>query len=298
MSDVAAIIAAHEAAGYRFSAAGTGSFVRDEGQGEAVVCLHGVPVSGFLYRRVVPELAERGMRGIAFDFPGLGLADRPVDFDYSWTGLGHFACKAVDALELDRFHLVVHDIGGPVGFELAHAMPDRVKSLTILNTLIDVATFRKPWVMRPFGWTGLGEVWLAGMTRPVFRRLMAMQGIADMGQVAPTEIDAHLALLKRQDRGAAFLRIMRGFEPTPAKQAIYRAVVADTERPVQILWGAHDPALKLARYGAQARAAAPADTPLIELPGKHFLQEDCAPAIAERVAMLAGNNASATDKRG
>lgn len=57
--------------------------VIDEGDGPPVVCLHGVPASSFLYRKVVPELAARGLRGLAFDLPGLGLAERPQDFDYS-----------------------------------------------------------------------------------------------------------------------------------------------------------------------------------------------------------------------
>jgi pimeloyl-ACP methyl ester carboxylesterase len=46
-----------------------------------------VPASSFLYRTVLRELAARGLRGIAFDLPGLGLADRPAAFDYTWTVL-------------------------------------------------------------------------------------------------------------------------------------------------------------------------------------------------------------------
>ena len=127
------VISEHRAAGRRFAAAGISSFVREAGppDGEPVVCLHGVPASCFLYRKVLRELAARDLRGIAFDLPGLGLADRPATFDYTWTGLGRFAAAAVDALGLDRFHLVVHDIGGPVGFELAAAMPTRIASLTV-----------------------------------------------------------------------------------------------------------------------------------------------------------------------
>jgi haloalkane dehalogenase len=71
-------IDAHRAAGRRFTAASLESFVRDEGTGESVICLHGVPASSFLYRKVLSELAARGLRGIAFDLPGLGLADRPA----------------------------------------------------------------------------------------------------------------------------------------------------------------------------------------------------------------------------
>lgn len=63
-------------------------------------------------------------------------------------GLGRFTLAAVDALGLDRFHLVVHDIGGPIGFELAAVIPQRVASLTILNTLVEVDTFRRPWSMQ------------------------------------------------------------------------------------------------------------------------------------------------------
>jgi pimeloyl-ACP methyl ester carboxylesterase len=105
--------------------------------GDPVVLLHGVPTSSYLWRRVLPVLARRGLRGVAFDLPGLGLADRPPDYDYSWTGLGRFAAAAVDELGLGPFHLVVHDIGGPVGFELLAAMPPgRVRSLTVLNTVV------------------------------------------------------------------------------------------------------------------------------------------------------------------
>jgi pimeloyl-ACP methyl ester carboxylesterase len=73
---------------------------------------------------------------VAFDLPGLGLADRPPDFDYSWTGLGRLCTAAVQELGLDRLHLVVHDIGGRSGFELAAALPDRIACLTVLNTLV------------------------------------------------------------------------------------------------------------------------------------------------------------------
>lgn len=286
MTETNPALARHQAAGRHFSAAGVGSFTLDAGTGTPVVCMHGVPVSSFLYRKVVPQLAERGLRGIAFDLPGLGLADRPADFDYSWTGLGRFAVAAVDALELERFHLVVHDIGGPVGFELAAALRDRVASLTILNTLIQVSTFNKPWVMRPFEIPVLGELWLASMIAPVFHPLMAWQGVANMGAISRDETRAHVQLLKRGDGGKAFLKIMRSFEATAAKQALYESTVRDVPYPVQIVWGARDPALRMVRYGEQAKAATGLDQ-MHELDAKHFPQEDQAEAIADHVAALA-----------
>jgi len=250
--------------------------------------MHGVPASSFLYRKVLDELAARGLRGVAFDLPGLGLADRPEAFDYTWTGLGRYAVAAVEALDLDAFHLVVHDVGGPVGFELAAALPDRVQSLTILNTIIDAASFRRPWSMEPFARRGVGELYLRGLSKPAFRGLMRLQGVADYGAVPAEELDAYVDLLKREDGGRAFLRIMRGFERTAAKQERYRAVVAPGRYPVQTIWGSADPALKLADQGELARAAAGPAAPFHTVPGKHFVQEDCAPAIAAHVRELAG----------
>lgn len=282
------VIAAWEGSGRRFAAGGTTSFVAERGDGEPVVCLHGVPASAFLYRKVIGELAARGLRGIAFDLPGLGLADRPADFDYTWTGLGRFCVAAVDALELDRFHLVVHDIGGPVGFELATAMPERIASLTVLNTIIEVDTFRRPWSMEPFAWPGVGPLCLRGLSAPVFRQIMRLQGIGDMSAVPGSELDAYVDLLRRGDGGRAFLKIMRGFQRTPEKRRRYVAAVQDAPYPVHVLWGAKDPALKVNPYGEIARRLARQAT-LDTVPAKHFLQEDQAPAIADRVAQLAAS---------
>jgi pimeloyl-ACP methyl ester carboxylesterase len=277
------VIAAHRAAGRTFEAAGVQSFVREEGNGERVLCMHGVPTSSFTYRKVLPELAARGLRGIAFDLPGLGLAARPADFDASWTGLGRWSAAAVDALGLDRFHLVVHDIGGPVGFELAAQMPDRVRSLTILNTIVDVATFKRPWSMEPFARRGVGEVYLRALVKPAFRALMALQGVGDRSAVPDDELDAYVDLLKREDGGRMFLRIMRGFERTPAKQERYHAVCGDGRYPRQVVWGEDDPALPIGLHGEHARRAAGVEE-IRRLPAKHFLQEDQAPALAGLIA--------------
>lgn len=279
------VVAAWEASGRRFSAGGTTSFAAERGAGEPVLCLHGVPASAFLYRKVLDELADRGLRGIAFDLPGLGLADRPQDFDYTWTGLGRFCVAAVDALELERFHLVVHDIGGPVGFELAAAIPDRIASLTILNTIIEVDTFHRPWVMEPFARRGVGDLWLRSMQPAMFRVLMGLIGVGDRGAVPDAELDAYVELLKREDGGRAFLRIMRGFERTREKRLRYVAAVTDGRYPVHALWGADDPALPIEPYGEIARDLTGAER-LDTVPAKHFLQEDQAPAVADRIARL------------
>jgi len=282
----AEVIARHRGAGRRFEVGGVTSFALDHGDGEPVVCIHGVPSSSFLYRKVVAELAGRGLRGIAFDLPGLGLADRPERFDYTWTGLGRFAAAAVDALDLDRFHLVVHDIGGPVGFELAAAMPERVLTMTVLNTIVAVEGFKRPWSMEPFARRGVGEIYLRTLSKPAFRMLMRLQGVENMQAVRSDELDAYVDLLRIGDQGRAFLRIMRGFERTAAKQRRYESVLRDARYPIRAVWGAKDPALKLSVQGEDVRRAAGLDR-IHELPAKHFLQEDQAPAIARHIADFA-----------
>jgi haloalkane dehalogenase len=285
-TDVNAVIEAHERSGYRLTLDGVDTFVLDLGEGPPVLCMHSVPASSFLYRKLIVELAARGLRGIAFDLPGLGLADRPAAFDYTWTGLGRFASTAVDALDLDRFHLVVHDIGGPVGFELAAGYPGRVASLTVLNAPVEVDTFRRPWVMKPFAVKGLGEAYLRLLNPPTFRWLIRRQGVADLSKITTAELDAYLVLLRRTDNGRAFLKIIRGFELTPAKRDLYVGLLRSRAFPVQIIWGEADPSLKLSTFGEIARRAAGIEH-IHQLPGKHFLQEDQSPALAELITALA-----------
>lgn len=278
-------IARHSAAGLRFEAGGVRAFARQQGEGADVVLLHGVPTSSFLYRHVLPVLADQGLRGTAIDFPGLGLSDRPAPFDYSWSGLAGWTGQAIDALELDRVHLVVHDIGGPIGLEWAIRNPERVLSVTVLNTALDVAAFKRPWPMAPFAVRGLGEAWLRLSPRFIFSEIFYSQGIAERSRVPRSQIYAHIALLRLHDRGRAFLEIMRGFELTPEKERFFREGLADREYPVRAVWGDQDPALGLDRLEA-AKAILGLDDAIL-LPAKHFLQEDQPGEVAQAIADLA-----------
>jgi haloalkane dehalogenase len=281
------VLEAHQAAGRRFEAGGIHSFVREQGdrRGGTVLLLHGVPTSSFLYRKVLSVLAQQDLRGVAIDLPGLGLADRPQDFDYSWSGLARWLGEAADALELDRVHLVVHDIGGPIGCEWAIENPERILSLTALNTMLDPASFRRPWTMAPFAVRGVGEMWLGGTPRTLFRALFYSQGIANRRAISVSEVDAHYHLLRREDGGRAFLRIMRSFELTAEKRRALWAGLGERPWPVRVVWGELDPALGIDQLEIACRVLS-VDDP-IRLPAKHFLQEDQAQAVGEAIADLA-----------
>jgi pimeloyl-ACP methyl ester carboxylesterase len=279
----AELLERYRSSGRTFSAGGISSFVLDEGPRDApaVVCVHGVPASAYLYRKVVPELAARGLRGIAIDLPGLGFAERPVDADYTWTGLGRWLLSAIDELQLERFHLLLHDIGGPIGFEVATAVPERVLSMTLLNTIIEVQSFHRPWPMEPFAHRGIGEAWLASMRVPgAFLSLMRLVGVSR--RVPAPEIACWLPLLFGDDGGRAFLKVMRGFELTAAKEHLYLDAVRQGPYPVQIVWGERDTMLPWRREGVAAQRAAGVQES-IKLPAKHFAQEDHPQEIAEAV---------------
>ena len=254
-----------------------------EGEGEVVVCLHGVPASGFLYRKVLPALAEQGVEGVTFDLPGMGFAERVEDFDYSWTGLSEWVVKALDTAGIERFHLVVHDIGGPVGFDVIRRIPQRIKSLTVLNTLIYATQFHRPWVMEPFGHRGVGEAWLQGLFTPMIIPLMRMVGVHDGPSNA--ELRAYGALLAQGDRGKAFLKVMRAFERTPEFEQRTIAALKARDFPAQIIWGAQDPALKMEKYVPDLCEVLGLDE-WHQVHGKHFLQEDSPEEIAALIAKL------------
>jgi haloalkane dehalogenase len=256
--------------------------MRTEGDGETVVLVHGLPASSFLYRKVISELAGRGLRPVAFDLPGLGLADRPPNFDYTLSGLGVFVAAAIDSLDIDRFHLVVHDAGGPIGFEAASRLLDRVQSLTLLNTIPEIDSSPFP-----------GE-FLARFTRKVggpmssvalWRHMMYRVGILDRSAVPEVEVDAYRDLALGPDAGTAYLQIMRGLHATRGEKKDYhRLLHADSAPyPVQIVWGAKDPILTMKRFGWRALEATGLPSMSI-VPARHFLQEDQAPAISVLIA--------------
>ncbi|MGH2922655.1 MAG: alpha/beta fold hydrolase [Solirubrobacterales bacterium] len=284
-SQVAAAIEGHRAAGREFEAGGARSFVREQGDGEPVVLMHGIPVSSYLYRKVLPLLAERGLRGVAFDLPGLGLAEKRPDFDYTWSGLGRWTGAAIDALGIDRCHLVLHDIGGPIGLEWALRNRDRVRSLIVLDTLIDVEGFRRVWSMNLVAPPLIGPAWVATIRPPVARWLFYMQGIADRSATPAHEVDAHIALVHRDRGGRSFREIVRGFERTAEKERLYVDGLREAGWPAAILWGERDPALGPERRRAVEEALGVEAT---LVPAKHFLQEDQAPAVADAIAGVAG----------
>jgi pimeloyl-ACP methyl ester carboxylesterase len=190
--------------------------------------------------------------------------------------------KAIDAASIRDFHLVVHDIGGPIGFDVIRRVPDRIKSLTVLNTLVDVSQFKRPWVMEPFAWPVIGRLWLQSARTPMFYVLIKTYGTRNINRA---EADAYGQLLLGPDSGRAFLQIMRSFERTPAFEQGIKAALKVRKFPAQIIWGKDDPALRMKKYVSHLLKALDLES-YEAVHGKHFLQEDSSRAIASLIARL------------
>lgn len=284
MSDrtVEQVIEEHKSSGKFITVEGVNTFVLDWGSGEPVFCIHGVPSSSYLYRKVLKELKKKGYRGIAIDLPGLGLSERPEDFEYTFSNFAQFCASAAEELGLEKYHLVVHDIGGPIGFALAAQNLEKILSLTILNTWIDVDKFKKPLPMRPFEKPGIGEVQLASTTHATWFLVFKGLFVSNMDAIPKEEADAYVDLLKRKDNGKAFLKIMRNYEDSIDFRELCHQGVQDVPYTVQAVWGAEDPGLKYERYGEEIKAVANLSE-VHKLPSKHFLQEDQSESVAKYI---------------
>src|ERR1700724_2123176 len=96
--------------------------------GEPVLLLHGEPSWSFLYRTVMPVLADAGLRVIAADLAGFGRSDKPANVaDHSYAQhVEWIRALAFDRLDLHRLTLVGQDWGGLIGLRLGGGEPARV----------------------------------------------------------------------------------------------------------------------------------------------------------------------------
>jgi len=103
--------------------------------GEVVLLLHGFPQTSHAWRRQVGTLAAAGYRAVAPDQRGYSPGARPTEVEaYRNEHLVADVLGLADALGTERFHLVGHDWGGAVAWQVAGRHPDRVRTLTVLST--------------------------------------------------------------------------------------------------------------------------------------------------------------------
>ncbi|TXT57245.1 MAG: hypothetical protein BAJALOKI1v1_1830005 [Promethearchaeota archaeon] len=117
----------------------------DEGEGEPIVCIHGMPTWSYLYRKFITQLSKE-YRVIAPDQMGFGKSDVPQDKQYIMEEHVDNLKTLLLRLNLSDITLIVQDWGGPIGFGFSVDYPERIKRLVIMNTSIGVMKEGKnPW---------------------------------------------------------------------------------------------------------------------------------------------------------
>ncbi len=213
----------------------------DEGEGPAVVMLHGNPTWSFFYRNLILGLRD-DYRTIAPDHIGCGLSDKPQRYPYGLATHIDNLERLSDHLRLEKVTLAVHDWGGAIGFGWAIRQPQRVKRLVILNT----AAFRGPvpFRIRVCRWPVVGTAALLYLN--AFAR-----GALSMATVHPQKLTPAIRrgyLFPYQSRADRFgiLRFVQDIPITsrsasrPVLQSIENGLHQFRDRPAILFWGARD----------------------------------------------------------
>ena len=212
----------------------------DEGTGPAVVMLHGNPTWSFFYRDLILGLRD-SFRCLAVDHLGCGFSDKPQRADYTLAGHIDRTVAWVESLDLEDFHLVVHDWGGAIGMGLASRLPDKVRSISILNT----AAFPFPKIPARIAVCRiplLGRILVRGANGFV-RAALRMTTVEPLSEAAAEGFA--LPYGNWHDRVAvhAFVKdipMRRGHRSWSTLSAIAQSLPQWRQRPVQIIWGMQD----------------------------------------------------------
>ena len=243
--------------------AGTLSYV-DEGQGDPILFVHGTPTWSFEYRHLIRALSLQH-RCIAPDHLGFGLSERPAGFDYRPESHAAVLAQFADRLGLDRFTLVVHDYGGPIGLPLALERPGRVRRLVVLNS----------WM-----WSFADEARLArgarllggGFGRFLYRwanlslRALLPYAYGDRQKLTRAIHRQYLAAFPDVDsRGRVLWALARGLLGSSAHfDSLWQRREQLATIPALLLWGMRDRALPPAMLGRWRQALPQAR--VVELP--------------------------------
>ena len=171
--------------------------------GEAVVFVHGNPDSGSDWMPLMTRVAPFATV-VAPDLPGFGAADARADNDYTIYSYARFLDGVIGQLGIERVHLVAHDFGGPFAAAWAADHPDRVGSVTFLNTgvLLDYRWHRMARIWRT---PVLGGLSMRAITPEVATAMLARENPGLSAQWVDT-IVAHLMPEKTRH---AVLRLYR-----------------------------------------------------------------------------------------
>ena len=243
---------------------------------EAVVFIHGNPGSIDDWAALVPAAARNGRRALAFDLPDFGATYAPPGFEHTPDGYAAFVEAALGALGVARVHLVLHDVGGPIGLVWAAERLERVASVTLIDT----------GLLPGYEWHTLARVWRTPLLGEAFQAI-----------TTPAALRRGLASKEPRGLPAEFLETVAGHYDRATRRAVlklYRATpdpgrmseemlprFAAADLPALVIWGEHDAYLP-ATYARRQREGFPSAEVVVLPASGHWPYAD-EPAAVERL---------------
>tara|TARA_B100001559_G_scaffold302898_1_gene291051 strand:+ start:2403 stop:3353 length:951 start_codon:yes stop_codon:yes gene_type:complete len=272
----------------------------DEGEGEVVVCLHGEPTWGYLYRNMIDPLAEE-FRVIVPDHMGFGKSETPQDRNYTLKSHTENLSRLIESLDLDNITFVMQDWGGPIGTAYTVRNPERVSRLVYMNTLAGYGRvpddIQKIQDSRWFKW--IGEGLENGRTEAVLRNagstvvsIMKLLGVSSE-VIDQTWIDAYSSPFPDYESSiGAYEFPIDAFLGRIGEYVLegLQGVEDLTSKPAILLEGLEDYAIPPEFAMADFMSLWPS-SPVIKLPGVgHFCQEDAPEILVASILQFLKSN--------
>jgi len=248
MSPVLSQMAVPVTSVHKVQADGVNVFYRASGDPSSpvVLLLHGFPASSFMFRELIPRLADQ-FRVVAPDLPGFGFTEVPGErkYTYSFHSLARTMEAFTDALGLERYAIYVFDYGAPTGFRLALARPERVSAIVSQNGnayeegLSDAwAPIRKYWA-EPTAENR--EVIRQNILTLEGTRWQYTHGVANPESIAPESYTLDAALLEREGNKEIQLDLFLDYASNVKLYPKFQEYFRQAKPPLLAIWGKNDP---------------------------------------------------------
>lgn len=243
------------------------------GSGPALLLVHGFPLSGFTWRRVLPELAKRYTCYVP-DLPGMGESQWTEASDFSFPGQGANLKALVERLGLGRYSILAQDTGGTFARYLALYDLTRVEKVALINT--EMPHHRPPWIplyqflMRVPG--TLPAFGLLLRSRAFLRSSMGFGGCFNDLDLIEGDFHRHVVepLVHSAERRDGMRRYLIGATWQPVDDLVREH--SRLTMPVRLIWGADDPTFPLPLARAMLAQFPHAD--LVEIAGARLLTHE------------------------
>lgn len=250
----------------------------EAGAGDPVLCLHGEPTWGYLYRHMIPVLARAG-RVVAPDLIGFGRSDKPAaDNAYSYKSHARWLRRFIEALDLQRVTLVCQDWGGLLGLRVVSQMPDRFAGVVAMNTGLPAG---QPPGEAFMAWRRLSQQARSLDVPAMMKNAVRGRTLSDAEALA---YGAPFPSVEYQTAALVFPRLVpiRPDHPGAHENRKAREVLRGLDIRALLISGAGDRVTD--GFGRDLRTVFGNVAPSLTIDGAgHFIQEDRGPEVAEHI---------------